>query len=96
MHEWGWKSQQRGYETFFKDVLSMIISEEENMISDLHEKLSDFVTAPSNLWSSSLKSSILPYVSGHAVTNIMKNKSIKCDACQNAISIGIHISDGDK
>ena len=81
---------------FFKDVLTTINLEEESLIDDSHQKLSILVTLPSNLLSSSMKNPMLPYVSGHTVTKVIKNKNVKCDTYREAISIGIHISDALK
>ena len=71
----------------------MINLEEESLIYDLHQKLSIFTTAPSNLLSSNVKNPILPYIFRHTVTKVAKNKNAKYNACRKAISIDIYNSD---
>ena len=78
---------------FFADVLSMINSNENELINELHGKLRNLIGIPNDLACSSLKSPILPYVSGYAVTKFMKNCAVKCKACLSLLSMGINIAD---
>ena len=78
---------------FFKDILSMINLNEKELINKLHGKLSNLISALNDLVCNSLKSLILPYVSGYAVTKYMKNCNMKYNTYSSLLSIGAHIAD---
>ena len=51
---------------------------------------------PKDMLINCLKTPTLPYVSGHAVSKLLKNNNVKCKVCVSTVSIGVNICEKEK
>lgn len=81
---------------FFKDTLSLINENKNELIRNLLEKLHHSTLMLNNIFHKSLSIPIFPYISGYAVIKFINNNTLKYKMYIELITYSINISNEHK